>query len=190
MGWRGDWYRSSEQRYLQVCLLPVERRIAYTDWDRNFWVARMDYGIILDSCYFNKSVEECNQHPSGMSISGVHFENFTGYTSGVYGNAVARLSCSTSESAVCEDITIKDFNVVSPCGGDPVIICDGINDDLGVDCVSIDSDEAKAALAAKCKTDMVELDTDPWGSGKIENRFDAFHPLSYYVGDDDEDDDE
>ncbi|KPA35124.1 exopolygalacturonase b, partial [Fusarium langsethiae] len=32
---------------------------------KNFWVARMDYGIFLDSCYFNISAEECNAHPSG-----------------------------------------------------------------------------------------------------------------------------
>ncbi|EEY16298.1 exopolygalacturonase [Verticillium alfalfae VaMs.102] len=41
---------------------------------RNFWVARMDYGIILDSCYFNKSVEECNKYPSGMDITNIRFE--------------------------------------------------------------------------------------------------------------------
>ncbi|KAF5633991.1 exopolygalacturonase B [Fusarium tjaetaba] len=94
---------------------------------KNFWVARMDYGIFLDSCYFNISSEECNAHPSGMQITNIHFENFTGYTSGVYGNDVARLSCSAAEDAVCANITVKDFNVRTPCGGEPVIICDGMH---------------------------------------------------------------
>lgn len=137
----------------------------------------MDYGIILDSCYFNKSTEECKMYPSGMQISDIRFENFTGYTSGIYGNAVARLSCSTSESAVCDNIVIKDFDVKTPCGGNPVIICDGVKGHLGVDCVSYDSPEAKAALAAKCKTPMAEIDLDPWGSGQVEKFDDAYHPL-------------
>ncbi|RKK98450.1 putative exopolygalacturonase B [Fusarium oxysporum] len=143
---------------------------------KNFWVARMDYGIFLDSCYFNISAEECNAHPSGMQITNIHFENFTGYTSGVYGNAVARLSCSAAEDAICANITVKDFNVKTPCGGDPVIICDGMHGDIGVDCVPFDSDEAKAALNAKCKTPMAAIDTDPWGSGLIEKMKGAFHP--------------
>ncbi|KAL9562770.1 hypothetical protein ACKAV7_012956 [Fusarium commune] len=143
---------------------------------RNFWVARMDYGIFLDSCYFNISAEECNSHPSGMQITNIHFENFTGYTSGVYGNAVARLSCSAAEDAICANITVKDFNVKTPCGGDPVVICDGMHGDIGVDCVPYDCDEAKAALNAKCKTPMAAIDTDPWGSRLIEKRKGAFHP--------------
>jgi galacturan 1,4-alpha-galacturonidase len=153
---------------------------------RNFWIARMDYGILLDSCYFNKTTEECNAFPAGMDITNIRFENFTGYTSGVYGNAVARLSCSTSESAICENITISDFNVKAPCGGEPIIICDGVNNDVGVDCVSIDSEEAQAALSAKCKTDIVDIDTSPWEGATVESKFDAFHPISHYVGDDDE----
>ncbi|PNP76568.1 hypothetical protein FNYG_09987 [Fusarium nygamai] len=84
--------QDSSTSNLQVSLLNnVGNNFRSTDI-RNFWVARMDYGIFLDSCYFNISAEECNAHPSGMQITNIHFENFTGYTSGVYGNAVARLS--------------------------------------------------------------------------------------------------
>ncbi|RBR02880.1 uncharacterized protein FIESC28_11827 [Fusarium coffeatum] len=143
---------------------------------KNFWVARMDYGIFLDSCYFNKSASECNAHPSGMQITNIHFENFTGYTSGVYGNAVARLSCSSADDAVCANITLKDFDVKTPCGGEPVVICDGMHGDVGVDCVPYESDEAQAALKAKCETPLVPIDTDPWGNGLIEKKKDAFHP--------------
>lgn len=146
----------------------------------------MDYGILLDSCYFNKTTEECNMYPAGMDITNIRFENFTGYTSGVYGNAVARLSCSTSETAVCENITISDFHVETPCGGEAVIICDGVNNDLGVDCVSIDSEEAQAALSARCVTDIVDINTAPWEGATIESKFDAFHPISHYVDDDDD----
>ncbi|CAG7555891.1 unnamed protein product [Fusarium equiseti] len=143
---------------------------------KNFWVARMDYGIFLDSCYFNKSAEECNAHPSGMQITNIHFENFTGYTSGVYGNAVARLSCSSAEDAVCANITLKNFDVKPPCGGEPVVICDGMHGDVGVDCVPYESGEAQAALKAKCETPLVPIDTDPWRSGLIEKKKGAFHP--------------
>lgn len=136
----------------------------------------MDYGIFLDSCYFNKSAEECNAHPSGMQITNIHFENFTGYTSGVYGNAVARLSCSSAEDAVCANITVKNFDVKPPCGGEPVVICDGMHGDVGVDCVPYESDEAQAALKAKCEIPLVPIDTDPWGSGLIEKKKGAFHP--------------
>lgn len=149
----------------------------------------MDYGIFLDSCYFNKTTEECNKYPSHMNITNIRFENFTGSTSGVYGNAVARLACSTNEAAVCSNITVADFNVDTPCGGEPVIICDGIENDIGLPCVSIDSEEAQAALAAKCVTPIVEIDTDPWGSGSIEGKKDAYHPLSYYPGEDEEEED-
>ncbi|CCF36834.1 glycosyl hydrolase family 28 [Colletotrichum higginsianum] len=129
---------------------------------KNFWVARMDYGIILDSCYFNINETTCEQHPSGMNVSNVLFENFTGYTSGIYGNAVAKLTCSTNPDAVCHNIKFKNFNVTSPCGGEPVVICDGIDGGLDAPCVSIDSDEAKAALAAKCQTPLAPINEHPW----------------------------
>lgn len=135
----------------------------------------MDYGIFLDSCYFNISAEECNDYPAGMDITNIHFENFTGYTSGVYGNAVARLSCSSSEDAVCANITVKDFNVETPCGGKPVIICDGIDYDVGVDCVPFESEEAQTALKANCTTPMAKIDIDSWGSGIIERKKGAYH---------------
>lgn len=141
----------------------------------------MDYGIFLDSCYFNISAAECNAHPAGMDITNIHFENFRGYTSGVYGNAVARLSCA--ETATCENITVVDFDVRTPCGGEPVVICDGMKGDIGVDCVAYDSPEAQAALEAVCETEIVEIDTDPWGSGLVGTKKDAFHPLGWYVDD-------
>ncbi|KAI3535211.1 glycosyl hydrolase family 28 [Colletotrichum filicis] len=129
---------------------------------KNFWVARMDYGVILDSCYFNINETTCEQYPSGMNVSNVLFENFTGYTSGIYGNAVAKLTCSTNPDAVCHNIKFKNFNVTSPCGGEPVIICDGVDGGIDTPCVSIDSEEAKAALAARCQTPLAPINEKPW----------------------------
>lgn len=132
------------------------RNITY----RNFWQARTDYGVYLDSCYFNIPSEECNAFPSKMSVEDVVFENFSGYTSGKNGRAVARLTCSTSEDAVCNNITFRNFTMTSPCGDEAVVICDGV-DDLGYDCVPFDSDEARAALADTCVTEQVTIEP-PW----------------------------
>lgn len=152
---------------------------------RNIWSGRIDYAsapqtlpshfayrpanstppptrqaAFLDSCYFNIPADKCNKFPSKMNVTDVTFENFSGYTSGRYGNAVARLTCSTSESAVCKNITFKNFNVTTPCGGKPVVICDGVKG-LGQDCVPFNSDEARAALAAKCSIGPVTI-APPW----------------------------
>ncbi|KAL9948397.1 hypothetical protein D7B24_007168 [Verticillium nonalfalfae] len=129
---------------------------------RNFWNANNEYAAFLDSCYFQINSTTCAQFPSKVDISNVLFENFTGTTSGKYGRAVARLTCSSSPNAVCENIRFKDFNVQSPCGGPPVILCDGIKDGVGAPCVSATSDEGKAALKAKCTSPLAELPGRPW----------------------------
>lgn len=91
-----------------------------------------------------------------MNITNVVFENFSGYTSGKYGRAVARLTCSTNPNAVCDNIKFKNFNVTSPCGG-PVVICDGIKGDIGIPCVKADSAEARAALAETCSVPLATI---------------------------------
>ncbi|ORY64810.1 exopolygalacturonase [Pseudomassariella vexata] len=116
---------------------------------RNFWQAANEYAAFLDSCYFNIDASTCEQYPSQMNITNILFENFTGYTSGKYGTAVARLTCSANPDAVCDNITFKNFNITSPCG-EAVIICDDIRGGIGVDCVPSNSTEATAALAATC----------------------------------------
>lgn len=92
-----------------------------------------------------------------MNITNVRFENFTGYSSGKNGRAVASLRCSTNPDAVCDNITFKNFNITSPCGGDPVIICDGITGDIGVDCVSANSTEALDALSTSCSVPLATV---------------------------------
>jgi len=91
----------------------------------------------------------------------VLFENFSGYSSGKYGRAVARLTCSPN--AICENIQFKNFTVTSPCGGPPVVICDGISENMGIPCISSTSVEGVAALKNKCTTTLATLPTPtPW----------------------------
>ncbi|KAI0132816.1 family 28 glycosyl hydrolase [Xylariales sp. AK1849] len=116
---------------------------------RNFWQANNEYAAFLDSCYFNINATTCAAYPSQMNITNILFDNFTGYTSGTYGTAVARLTCSSSPDAVCENIKFKNFNITSPCG-DSVIICDNIAGGLGVDCIASNTTEATEALSATC----------------------------------------
>ncbi|KAJ2897162.1 putative exopolygalacturonase B [Zalerion maritima] len=128
---------------------------------RNFWQSANEYSAYLDSCYFNIDEETCAAYPSGMNITNIHFENFSGYTSGKYGRAVAKLTCSSSEDAVCENITFTNFNITSPCG-EAVVLCDGISGDIGIDCVSVDSEEGIAALADTCSVATAPIDYNPW----------------------------
>ncbi|KAH8887132.1 pectin lyase-like protein [Thozetella sp. PMI_491] len=128
---------------------------------KNFWNANNEYTAFIDSCYFNINATTCAQYPSQVNITNVLFENFSGYSSGKYGRAVASLTCSPN--AVCENIQFKNFNVTSPCGGPPVVICNGISGGIGLPCVNSTSPEAKAALAAKCTTSMATLPSaTPW----------------------------
>ncbi|KAK1768140.1 exo-polygalacturonase [Phialemonium atrogriseum] len=127
---------------------------------RNFWNANNEYSAFLDACYFNINSAECAAHPSNVNITNVLFENFTGYTSGKYGRAVARLTCSPN--AVCSNIRFSNFDVTSPCGP-AVVICDGISEDMGIPCFGAASPEGKKALADKCKTSMAVLPSaTPW----------------------------
>jgi galacturan 1,4-alpha-galacturonidase len=124
---------------------------------RNIWNANNEYTAFLDSCYFNINETTCAKYPSKMNITNILFENFQGTTSGKFGLAVAKLTCSTNPDAICNNIQFKNFNVTSPCGGPPVIICDGIKGGIGMPCVSADSAEAKAALAKKCTAPMASI---------------------------------
>jgi galacturan 1,4-alpha-galacturonidase len=65
------------------------------------------------------------------------FQNFTGSSSGANGRKVAKLTCSPN--AVCSNITLDDIELASPAGSPPVIICDGIQGDIGVACLPSNS---------------------------------------------------
>jgi len=125
---------------------------------RNFWQANNQYAAFLDSCYFNIDEDTCARFPSGMNVTNVLFENFEGYTSGASGSVVAKLTCSKNPSAVCENIRFRNFNISTPCGGPPVILCDGISDGVGLPCVGAKSEEGRAALSRKCSIPNVAID--------------------------------
>ncbi|KAK0627478.1 pectin lyase fold/virulence factor [Immersiella caudata] len=145
---------------------------------KNFWNGNNEYTAFIDSCYFNVSghvlpkrlrlrrvlqidTATCARYPSRVNITNITFENFSGTTSGKYGRAVGRLTCSPN--AVCSNIRFKNFNVTSPCGGSPLVICDGIKGSIGTPCVSSTSNEAKSALASKCTARMASLPSaTPW----------------------------
>ncbi|KAI1274287.1 family 28 glycosyl hydrolase [Xylaria sp. FL0933] len=124
---------------------------------RNFYQANNEYSAFIDSCYFNIDAATCAEYPSMMNLTNISFENFSGYTSGKYGLAVASLTCSTNPNAVCENITFKNFTITSPCEGDPIIICDGIKGDTGLDCVSSNSTVAIAALSKTCSVPLATI---------------------------------
>ncbi|KAM0330215.1 hypothetical protein ACHAQA_004389 [Verticillium albo-atrum] len=109
------------------------------------------------------NAETCQQHPAGMSITNVLFENFTGTTRGNRGRAVAKLTCSTSPDAVCDNIRFRNFDVRSPCGGPAIAICDGVTGDTGdLPCYASDSAEAKAALRDTCTGEKSSYVGKPW----------------------------
>ncbi|KAK1752360.1 pectin lyase fold/virulence factor [Echria macrotheca] len=130
---------------------------------RNFWNANNEYTAFLDSCYFNIDASTCASHPSRVNMTNIVFENFSGSTSGKYGRAVGRLTCSPN--AVCSGIHFRNFTVTSPCGGPAVILCDGIHETgiSGVSCVSSTSSQGKAALKQKCTAARASLPKPtPW----------------------------
>ncbi|KAK3379152.1 exo-polygalacturonase [Lasiosphaeria ovina] len=129
---------------------------------KNFWNGNNEYSAFLDSCYFNINATACAAYPSQVNITNVLFDNFSGYTSGKYGRVVARLTCSPN--AICQNIQFRNFNVTSPCGGSPVIICDGIRGGIGLPCVNSTSVEATAALKEKCTAASMAVlpSATPW----------------------------
>ncbi|GBE83849.1 Probable exopolygalacturonase [Sparassis crispa] len=98
----------------------------------DFAVYHVDNPILINQCYFtNASI--CQQYPSNLSISDVHYINITGTSSGAEGTVVADLECS----AECQDITAEGTNLTSP-RGNATYICKNIasETELDFDCTS------------------------------------------------------
>lgn len=87
---------------------------------------------MLDQCYFNIEAEECAAFPSQVNVTNIVFDNIYGTSSGKEDTVVADLICSPN--SVCSDIRLNDINITSPAGSLSVIICDGIQGDVGVAC--------------------------------------------------------
>jgi hypothetical protein len=101
---------------------------------KDIHIENTDSPVVLDQCYFNINQTTCAQYPSKVNITNVNFINITGTSSGKAGNVVADLTCSPG--ATCNGIHLEGINITSPSGGTPVIVCENIQGDIGVDCVS------------------------------------------------------
>ncbi|KAG2420527.1 hypothetical protein HFD88_000139 [Aspergillus terreus] len=101
---------------------------------KNIRIENTDKPVVLDQCYFNVDTATCAEYPSSVNITNITFENVYGTSSGKEGKVVADLVCSPN--AVCSDIHLADIDLTSPAGSPPVIICEGIQGDIGVECQS------------------------------------------------------
>ncbi|KAJ9496310.1 hypothetical protein H2202_008268 [Exophiala xenobiotica] len=81
-----------------------------------FYINNVDYAIEITQCYGQKNNTLCNEYPSSLTITDVHFNNFVGKTSKQYQPLVGNLVCSSPN--VCSDIYATNINVVSPNGTD------------------------------------------------------------------------
>lgn len=100
-------------------------------------IENTDNPIVLDQCYYDLNATECAAYPSRVNFTNIVFDNVSGSSSGKEGKVVADLSCSPN--AVCSGIHLEDINLTSPAGSPPVVICDGIDGDIGVKCQSSSS---------------------------------------------------
>jgi galacturan 1,4-alpha-galacturonidase len=108
---------------------------------KDLYIQNTDAPVVLDQCYSNINDTTCAQYPSRVNITNVNFINVHGTSSGKNGDVVADLTCSPG--AKCEGIHLENINITSPKGGAPVIVCENIQGDIGVDCVSSNSTSTK-----------------------------------------------
>ncbi|KAJ5432390.1 exopolygalacturonase B [Penicillium daleae] len=101
---------------------------------RNIHIENTDMPVVLDQCYFDINATECAAYPSAVNITNIVFDNIYGTSSGKNGKEVVDLTCSPN--AVCSGIHLSRINLTSPAGSPPVVICDGIQGDIGVNCTS------------------------------------------------------
>ncbi|KUL89435.1 hypothetical protein ZTR_04324 [Talaromyces verruculosus] len=90
-----------------------------------------DYGLQIQSCY-NGNTSYCAEYPSTASLTDVHFNGFSGTTSGKYGSVVANLDCSTDMTC---DVYVGDFTVKPP-SGTAEVLCANFDVSPGVTCTS------------------------------------------------------
>jgi galacturan 1,4-alpha-galacturonidase len=98
------------------------RNITYQD----IAIENTDEPIVLDQCYFNIKAEDCQNFPSKVDLSDIHFINITGTSSGKMKNVVGSLKCSPE--AECTNIELRDINLSSKSNASEkgVIKCEGI----------------------------------------------------------------
>ncbi|KAJ5895894.1 exopolygalacturonase X [Penicillium subrubescens] len=97
-------------------------------------IQNVDYAIEVTQCYGQKNLTLCNEYPSSMTISDVHFKNIKGTTSGKYDPLVGTIVCSSPN--VCSDIYASEIAVKSPKGYN-AFTCTNVDDSLlAVNCTS------------------------------------------------------
>jgi galacturan 1,4-alpha-galacturonidase len=96
-----------------------------------FIVDGCDYAIQVQSCY-NSDADYCASNPGDVTLTDIHFENYSGTTDSNYEPATSNLDCSSTGTC---DIDISSYTVVSPTGSGEVL-CANTPSDLGVTCTS------------------------------------------------------
>ncbi|KAI9933913.1 hypothetical protein MW887_004985 [Aspergillus wentii] len=92
------------------------------------YIDNVDYAIEVTQCYGQSNLTLCNQNPSNLTISDIHFKNFQGTTSGKHDPNVGTI--------VCSDIYASNIDVTSPSGTD-AFVCTNVDEThLDVDCTS------------------------------------------------------
>jgi galacturan 1,4-alpha-galacturonidase len=78
-------------------------------------LSRVDYAIEITQCYGQNDMAKCKADPSGVSISNIVIQGFSGTTSGKHGSTVGAFTCSSSSN--CRNISVRDMHVSAPGGG-------------------------------------------------------------------------
>lgn len=76
----------------------------------------VDYAIEIDQCYGQSNLTLCLLYPSPLTITNIKFNNFNGKTTKKYQPEIGTFACSSS--AVCNNISATNINVLSPNGTD------------------------------------------------------------------------
>ncbi|KAL2871468.1 putative extracellular exo-polygalacturonase [Aspergillus lucknowensis] len=98
------------------------------------YIDNVDWAIEVTQCYGQKNLTLCNEFPSNLTISDVHFRNFYGTTSDKNDPDVGTVVCSSPD--VCSDIYAENINVLSPSGTND-FVCTNVDESLlQVNCTS------------------------------------------------------
>ncbi|KAF7587892.1 hypothetical protein BBP40_006598 [Aspergillus hancockii] len=100
----------------------------------HMYIENVDWAIEVTQCYGQKNITLCNQYPSNLTISDIHFNDLKGTTSGKRDPYVGTIVCSSPE--VCSEIYATNIDVKSP-DGDTGFVCSNVDEELlDVECTS------------------------------------------------------
>lgn len=78
------------------------------------YIENVDWAIEVTQCYGQKNLTLCNEYPSNLTISDIHFKNFRGTTSGKRDPNVGTIVCSSPNVSSTLDVT--EAAVLIPLG--------------------------------------------------------------------------